>query len=60
MPSSRRGLVVGLLMLVTAIAFEAQAVGNKDQDPEFRSFVDTGRSKLEAIDDLLKQEGTNR
>ena len=27
MPSSRRGLVVGLLMLVTAIAFEAQAVG---------------------------------
>ena len=39
---------------------EAQAVGSKDQDPEFRSFVDTGRSKLVAIDDLLKQEGTNR
>lgn len=38
---------------------EAEAVGSKDQDPEFRSFVDTGRSKLEAIDDLLKQEGTN-
>lgn len=39
---------------------EAEAVGSRDQDPEFRSFVDTGRSKLEAIDDLLKQEGTNR
>lgn len=38
---------------------EAEAVGSQDQDPEFRSFVDTGRSKLEAIDDLLKQEGTN-
>ncbi|MBW8319463.1 MAG: chemotaxis protein [Arenimonas sp.] len=38
---------------------EAETVGNKDQDPEFRSFVDTGRSKLEAIDDLLKQEGIN-
>ncbi|SSC65356.1 chemotaxis protein MotC [Ciceribacter selenitireducens] len=40
-------------------AVEAEAVGSQDQDPEFRSFVDTGRSKLEAIDDLLKQEGTN-
>lgn len=38
---------------------EAAAAGSKDQDPEFRSFVDTGRSKLDAIDDLLKQEGTN-
>ncbi len=40
-------------------AAEAAAEGSKDQDPEFRSFVDTGRSKLDAIDDLLKQEGTN-
>lgn len=38
---------------------ESDAEGSKDQDPEFRSFVDTGRSKLDAIDDLLKQEGTN-
>lgn len=38
---------------------EAEPVGKKDQDPEFRSFVDTGRLKLEAIDDLLKQEGKN-
>nr|WP_307725728.1 chemotaxis protein MotC [Ciceribacter naphthalenivorans] len=35
------------------------AVSKQDQDPEFRSFVDSGRSKLDAIDDLLKQEGTN-
>jgi chemotaxis protein MotC len=26
-------------------------------DPELRTFVDAGRSKLEAIDDLLKKEG---
>ena len=26
-------------------------------DPELRTFVDTGRSKLDAIDDLLKKEG---
>ncbi|MBV2184324.1 MAG: chemotaxis protein [Rhizobium sp.] len=38
---------------------EPDAGKSKDQDPEFRSFVDTGRSKLDAIDDLLKQEGTN-
>lgn len=38
---------------------EADAAGSKDQDPEFRTFVDTGRSKLDAIDDLLKQEGTD-
>ena len=38
---------------------EADAGDSKDQDPEFRSFVDTGRSKLDAIDDLLKQEGTD-
>ena len=28
-----------------------------DIDPELRTFVDTGRSKLDAIDDLLKKEG---
>lgn len=38
---------------------EADAAGSRDQDPEFRTFVDTGRSKLDAIDDLLKQEGTD-
>jgi len=38
---------------------ELKTAGAKDPDPEFRSFVDTGRSKLDAIDDLLKQEGTN-
>ncbi len=43
----------------TPATAEAAAAGSKDQDPEFRSFVDTGRSKLDAIDDLLKQEGTN-
>jgi chemotaxis protein MotC len=37
----------------------ADAAGSRDQDPEFRTFVDTGRSKLDAIDDLLKQEGTD-
>ena len=26
-------------------------------DPELRSFVDSGRSKLDAIDDLLQKEG---
>jgi chemotaxis protein MotC len=26
-------------------------------DPELRTFVDAGRSKLDAIDDLLKKEG---
>lgn len=40
-------------------AAEADAAGSRDQDPEFRTFVDTGRSKLDAIDDLLKQEGTD-
>lgn len=29
-------------------------------DPAFRSFVDTGRSKLDAIDNLLKEESTSR
>lgn len=43
----------------TPATAEAAAAGSKDQDPEFRSFVDTGRTKLDAIDDLLKQEGTN-
>lgn len=38
---------------------EADAAGSRDQDPEFRTFVDTGRSKLDAIDDLLKQEGVD-
>jgi len=28
-----------------------------DIDPELRTFVDTGRSKLDAIDDLLEKEG---
>ena len=28
-----------------------------DIDPELRTFVDAGRSKLDAIDDLLKKEG---
>lgn len=37
----------------------AQPTGAKDQDPQFRTFVDSGRSKLDAIDDLLKQEGTD-
>lgn len=43
----------------TPATADAVAAGSKDQDPEFRSFVDTGRTKLDAIDDLLKQEGTN-
>ena len=29
-------------------------------DPEFKTFVDNGRSKLSAIDELLKQEGVKR
>lgn len=33
------------------------AIEQADIDPELRSFVDTGRSKLDAIDDLLKKEG---
>jgi chemotaxis protein MotC len=31
-------------------------VEQADIDPELRTFVETGRSKLDAIDDLLKQE----
>lgn len=36
-----------------------QTASEKDQDPEFRSFVDTGRTKLDAIDKLLNEEGTD-
>ncbi len=42
-----------------AVKAETAATDAKDQDPEFRSFVDSGRSKLDAVDDLLKQEGTD-
>ncbi len=33
------------------------ASSNVKMDPELQSFVETGRSKLSAIDDLLKEEG---
>jgi len=41
-------------------AAAAPATPSADQadiDPELRTFVDAGRSKLDAIDDLLKKEG---
>lgn len=31
-----------------------------DADPAFRSFVDTGRTKLDEIDNLLKEESTSK
>lgn len=35
----------------------APAAEQADIDPELRTFVDSGRSKLDAIDDLLSKEG---
>jgi chemotaxis protein MotC len=35
----------------------APAAEQADIDPELRTFVETGRSKLDAIDDLLNKEG---
>lgn len=40
------------------VAESAPAVSGVKFDDEFQTFVDTGRSKLSAIDDLLKEEGT--
>lgn len=39
------------------VSAEADAASAANLDPAVRTFVDTGRSKLDAIDDLLKQEG---
>lgn len=36
---------------------DAAAATTAEIDPALRTFVDSGRSKLDAIDDLLKQEG---
>jgi len=36
---------------------EVPATEQADIDPELRSFVESGRSKLDAIDDLLQKEG---
>tara|TARA_R110002020_G_scaffold123081_6_gene279164 strand:+ start:2798 stop:4084 length:1287 start_codon:yes stop_codon:yes gene_type:complete len=40
------------------VAESAPAASGVKFDAEFQTFVDTGRSKLSAIDDLLKEEGT--
>jgi len=51
---------------VTAPAGPAADAGNantsasRSTDPEFRSFVDSGRFKLDEIDSLLSKEGTSK